>query len=65
MLFHQDRERVTPQMSLKAASMVRIIEMAAKIRPIIAVMPIVPNGMFETILTISVTTASCETSAPC
>ena len=45
--------------------MVRIIEIAAKIRPIIAVMPIVPKGMSETMLTILVTTASCETSAPC
>ena len=44
--------------------MVRIIEIAAKIRPIIAVMPILAKGMSETILTISVTTASRETLAP-
>jgi len=48
MLFHQERDRVTPQMSLKAASMVRMREMAAKTRPIMAVTPMVPKRMFET-----------------
>ena len=48
MLFHQDRDFVTPQMSLNAASMVRMREMAAKTRPAMAVTPMVPKRILPT-----------------
>ena len=50
---NHDRPRATPQMSLKAASTVRMSEMATNSRPAMAVAPMVPKRMFPTNFTIS------------